>query len=115
MANLLDVVNIGMPEARSLKQEQQSKFDAYTTFSGHVEWLAQQGSDAKPVKERLFKENEDRLNALNWDVFWDQGTLPLTLAGKASNNLSKLAKNPRTKMQHIMEVTQKLGFVILPF
>lgn len=115
MANLLDVVNIGMPEARSLKQEQQSKFDAYNTFDSHLKWLAEQGADAKPVKERLFKENEDRLNALNWDVFWDQGTLPLTLASKASTNLSKLAKNPRTTMQQLMEVTQKLGFVILPF
>jgi hypothetical protein len=115
MANLLNIVDAVRPAPRDLSPDQGQRYEAYQHFQTNVDWLKEQGRDAREVANRLYAENDQRLDALMWDVFWDQGTLPMTLAPKAKDVLGKLAQNPTAELSNIQRIVEKLGFVILPF
>lgn len=82
-------------------------------------WLATKaGSHSSEVRKWTgeVKQAADKaVNDLRWKTFLDVDQIPAPMQAGAPGIFDQLAKTPRVQLAEIVEVTDKLGFVILPF
>lgn len=123
MANLLDVVRVNPPsQIDALPTPLLSSWTARTADQDHGNWLkeripsrAYDDNSAREWATKLVSEVDAAVDEMCWRTFLAENQLPVPMSKRAPKLLTKLMGTPRAELGDILDVTMKLGFVILPF
>jgi len=122
MANLLDLVTTAAPPTHeAVPQDLQPRWEAATTEQERAQWLTERtrthraGDKVTKWATKVVTEADEAVDKLCWESFVNTDQLPVPMKDRASPALVKMMSTPRAPLSSILDVTEKLGFVILPF
>lgn len=120
MANLLNVVEGVKPEnPKALRPKVKDAWEKAVQEKAHADWLERQdfadGSEVGSFVTNIVKERDKALDDLVWNEFQETDMLPTPMLDVAKPVLQKLANTPRGQLGDLLDVTQKLGFIIVPW
>lgn len=122
MANLLNLVPMKSPETISeVPEAVRASWATATSDQDQAKWVKRRAANDNNVKglhdwaDKVVSETDQAVEDLCWSTFNKEKQLPAPMKERASSLLTKMMVTPRASLLDILEVTQKLGFVILPF
>jgi hypothetical protein len=129
VANLLDVVaSTNAKQVPVVPEVIEARWVKATTEQDHVRWLQSRmpavrgyGGPTKKEKTQLAWANEviadsdKAVEDLLWGTFLESDQLPVPMADRAPKILNNLRTTPRAPLADLMEVTRRLGFIVVPW